>query len=353
MRHRAFPGRGPEVEARYQRAAQWLLATIYRSDKASDWCSSNGVVLQKATGEGLASTGAYLVPTELSNAILDIRDSFGAFRRRARIVPMISDTATVPRHTGGAAVFMVGGGNTQIGETNVSPDAVNLTARKIGSLIRISSELEEDAATDIVDFLANEIAFAFAATEDDCAFNADGTSAYGHMRGIGPIVLDGQHNKAKVTAASGHNTYQLLDSTDLTTLMGSVAASAIPNAAWFASQTGYSQTICRLGITGGGYLETRMADGVPTPFFAGFPVILTQKLPLVTTTLSGKIMMAFGDMYGGGVLGQRRGVTIARSADRYLDQDQIGVLGTERFHAVVHDLGDNATFGSLAALIGG
>src|SRR5690349_5213978 len=88
MRHRAIPGRGPEVEARYQRAAQWLLAAIYQNDKAIAWCQLNGVVLQKATGEGLGSTGAYLVPTELANAILDIRDSFGAFRRRARIVPM-------------------------------------------------------------------------------------------------------------------------------------------------------------------------------------------------------------------------------------------------------------------------
>jgi hypothetical protein len=63
-------------------------------------------------------------------------------------------------------------------------------------------------------------------------------------------------------------------------------------------------------------------------------------------------MLALGDMYLGGVLGQRRGVTLARSADRYLDQDQIAVLGTERFHTVVHDLGDNTNFGALAALVG-
>ena len=88
-----------------------------------------------------------------------------------------------------------------------------------------------------------------------------------------------------------------------------------------------------------------------TPFYLGFPVILTQKLPLSSSSLTGKMMLAFGDMYAGAVLGQRRGITLARSADRYLDQDQIAVLGTERFHTVVHDLGDNSNFGSLAALV--
>src|ERR1700741_5007848 len=99
MKRRAFLGTGPEVDGRYQRAGQWLLATIYGNEKASAWCKANGVPLVKAAGEGIGSTGGFLVPAELSNAILDIRDSFGAFRRRARLVPMASDNTTVPRHT--------------------------------------------------------------------------------------------------------------------------------------------------------------------------------------------------------------------------------------------------------------
>lgn len=352
MKRRAFPGFGPDVEARYQRAGQWLLATIYQNDKSAAWCEKNGVVVTRALGEGLTSTGAYLVPAELSKAILDIRDSFGAFRRTARIVPMASDNTNVPRRPGGTGAFFFGA-NQSSTETSAKVDNINLTAKKIGSLIKLSSEVEEDSIVDMVDFVANEIAFAFAQTEDDCAFNGDGTSTYGRMRGIGTIVLDGNHAKAKVTAVSGHNTFQLLDSNDVTSLMSSVAASAMPNASWFVSQTGYTQTLCRLGLTGGGHLETRTVDGVSTPFFAGFPVILTQKLPLVTTTLSGKVMMAFGDMYGGAVLGQRRAITLARSEDRYMDQDQIAVLGTERFHVNIHDIGDNSSVGALAALVGG
>jgi HK97 family phage major capsid protein len=352
MRRRAFQGSGPDVDAQYQRAGKWLLATVYRNEKAAEWCKANGIQITKAAGESIGSNGEFLVPTNLANAILDLRDSFGAFRRRARIVPMASDNTNVPRRPGGTSAFFIGE-NTASTATSVSIDRLDLTARKIGSLVQVSNELEEDAIVDVVDFVANEIAFAFAAQEDDCAFNGDGTSTYGRMRGVSSLVLDGNHTKAKVTAASGHNTYATLDASDLSSLMGSIRASAIPNAAWFCSATCFANTLCRLsGTAGGGYIETRIVDGILTPCYLGFPVILTQKLPLATTTQTGKVMMVFGDMYAGGALGQRRGVTIARSDDRYMDQDQIGVLGTQRFHTVIHDIGDNTNFGSIAALVG-
>lgn len=353
MRHRAFHGSGPDVETRYQRAAQWLRAAIYGNESAATWCKANGIVLVKAAGETIGSSGGFVVPSDLAKAILDLRDYYGAFRRRARIAPMASDSTTVPRRPGGTGAFFISENNAATA-TTANADDISLTAKKIGSLILLSSELDEDAAVEMVDFVANEIALAFAAKEDDCAFNGDGTSAYGRMRGIGTIVLDGNHGKANVAAAAGHHTFATIDSTDLGNLISSVRAAAIPNAAWFCSQTCFAQTFCRLA-GGTGYLPMSMADGIMTPHYLGFPVILTQKLPLVGDTgspLTGQVMLAFGDMYLGGVLGQRRSITLARSADRYFDQDQIAILGTERFHANVHDLGDNTNFGALAALVG-
>jgi HK97 family phage major capsid protein len=165
------------------------------------------------------------------------------------------------------------------------------------------------------------------------------------------IALDGNHARAKVTAASGHATYGQIDATDLANLMAGVRASAMPRAAWFASSLGFALTFARLAGSSGGVLTSGQVDGVATPFFNGFPVILAQKLPQVATTLTGQGMLAFGDMYAGAVIGQRRGLTIARSDHRYLDTDQIAILGTERFDAVVHDMGDNTNAGSLAVLV--
>ena len=352
MKRRAFPGHGPEVEAKYIRAGQWLRAAIYGNDEAKVWCKSNNVPIRRAAGEGIGNAGGYLVPADLARAILDLRETYGAFRRRARVIPMASDSTSVPRRPGGLGAFFIGE-NATATETQTPVDDLNLTAKKIGSLIRISNELEEDSIFEMVDFIANEIAAAFAIKEDDCAFNGDGTSAYGTMVGIGTIVLDGNHAQAKVTAGGGHNTFLTLDATDLANLVKAVRAAAIPNAAWFCSQTAFAQTFCRLVGTGGAYMNTGMVDGVETPIYLGFPVILTQKLPLISTTLSGKAMMAFGDMYLAGALGERRGITLARSPERYMDQDQIAILGTQRFHSVVHDIGDNTNAGAIAALVGG
>jgi HK97 family phage major capsid protein len=345
---KAFPGHGPENDALYQRAGHFLLASIFGKTEARTWCDKKGVPVVKAASEGIGSAGGFLVPEELENAILDLRDSFGAFRRRACVWPMSSDSSSFPRRVSGTTAFFFGE-DTAATAATILMDQVKLTAKKLGALVLISSELEDDSIHSLVDYVANELAWAFANKEDDCAFNGDGTSTFGGMKGITQLALDGSHGVAKVTAASGHNTFATLTAADMAAVSGAVRGSAIPRAAWFVSNVGFAEALQNEAT--GGYLETETVDGVLTRYFNGYPVVITQKLPNVTTTLTGKAMLAFGDMYAGAVLGQRRGLTIARSDHRYLDTDQIAILGTERFDAVVHDLGDNLLAGSLAVLV--
>ena len=353
MRHRAFPGPRNETAEKYERAYRWLQATIFESPGAREWCKTHGVPVRRAAAEGVDSLGGFLVPQPLANAILDLRDLYGAFRRRARILPMPSDSTPVPAHVGTNTTATFAAENAAASTASASVDSRSLTAKKLTALIQISSEVEEDAYDGVVDFVANEIAFAFAQKEDDCGFNGDGTSTYAGMRGVATTALDGNHNQSKITAASGHNTFAGLDTTDLGNLISGVMASAIPNAAWFCSQTCFAVTFCRLaGSAGGAYLETGMVNGIRTPFYLGFPVSLTQKLPLIPTTLSGSVMLCFGDLEMGALLGERRGITLARSWHRYFDSDQLGILGTERFDALVTQMGDNTNRGAIAALVG-
>lgn len=352
MRHRAFPGPRNETAAAYERAYRWLQAAVFENVDAREWCKTHGVPIRRAAAEGVDSLGGFLVPTPLENAILDLRDLYGAFRRRARVIPMSSDSGTVPAHTGLTTATFVGE-NAASSTASASVDSRSVTAKKLTALVQISSELDMDAADDVVDFVANEIAFAFAAKEDDCGFNGDGTSTFAQMEGLATLAVDGNHGQAKVTAASGHNTFANIDTTDLGNLMAAVQASAIPAAAWFCSQTAFALSFARLSSgSGGGYIDTRPVDGIMTPHYLGFPVVLTQKLPLITTTLSGEVMLAFGDLYGGAVLAERRGITMARSWHRYLDTDQLAILGSERFHTVITNLGDNTNRGRLAVLVG-
>jgi hypothetical protein len=80
MKRRAFPGYGPDVEARYQRAAMAVvfasMAAIYQNDKAAAWCKANGIALVRAAGETIGIQVAdFVVPPDLANAILDLRDN--------------------------------------------------------------------------------------------------------------------------------------------------------------------------------------------------------------------------------------------------------------------------------------
>jgi hypothetical protein len=40
------------------------------------------------------------------------------------------------------------------------------------------------------------------------------------------------------------------------------------------------------------------------------------------------------------------------STDRYMDSDQVGALGTQRFDINVHDVGDATNAGPVAGLVG-
>jgi HK97 family phage major capsid protein len=115
------------------------------------------------------------------------------------------------------------------------------------------------------------------------------------------------------------------------------------------SQQAFYQIVGSItGVAGGNRIDT-LAEG-PSKRLLGFDVAIAQKLPIATPG-SGKAMLFFGSLTKAAVFGERRGVTIKRSDHRYFENDQIGLLGTERFDINVHDMGDNTTAGPLVALI--
>ena len=159
--------------------------------------------------------------------------------------------------------------------------------------------------------------------------------------------------KSSVAAASAHKTFLTLDNTDLTNLMAGVLATAIPGAAWYTSATGYAQAICRLAATVGGLVATQNPDGTISANFLGFPVRFSGKLPDVSTDLSTKPMLFFGNLAMSSVLVERQQQTIiAISRERAFDADQVLIRGVQRCDIVNHTVGDVSTRGPIAMLVG-
>jgi HK97 family phage major capsid protein len=321
-----------------------------RRRRAKQWCKDNGVVITKAQSEGVNSAGGFLVPNEMMDTIIDLRETFGVFRQNAQVVPMTSDTLDWPRRVGGLTAYFVAEGVAAT-ESSASWDNVNMVAKKLAVLARISNELNEDAIISVADTLTREIAYAFASKEDDCGFNGDGTSTYGGIRGITQLLIDANHTAGKVAAASGHPTFATLDGTDLANLIGKLPAYALPRAKFYCSSVAFAVTFERLVAAAGGNSISTL-DGEIQYRYLGFPIEIAQKMPTVTTTLNGSVMILFGDLALASAMGERRVVTIKRSDERYFESDQIGLLGTERIDINNHDLGDTTSAGPIVGLVG-
>ena len=345
-RARAF--KGPEAKLKAERVGMWFKA-LTGQDAAKAWCVEHDVGLTKAVSESMNSVGGFLAPLDFDAAIISVRETVGAFRAGTEIRPTSSDGQVRPRRIGGVTANFVGEGQP-FPESSLQLDAVGTTQKKLGILARASSELFEDSAPDLGEFLASEIGYAFAAVEDDCGFNGDGTSTYYGISGLGTKLVG---TKSAIAAGSGHNTFLTLDATDVANLMAGVLATAIPGAAWYTSATGYAQTICRLAATGGGLAATIRADGTISANYLGFPVLFSGKLPDVSTSLATKPMLFFGNLAMSSVLVERQAQTIISiSRDRALDTDQILVRGTQREDIIVHTVGDATTRGPIAMLTG-
>ena len=107
----------------------------------------------------------------------------------------------------------------------------------------------------------------------------------------------------------------------------------------------------RLGAAGGGSSSITLAQGLGLqPTWAGFPIVINQKLP--TAPSNNEVMLLFGDLQLSTTMGVRRDLRVMTSTERYMEYDQIGILVTERYNVVNHDLGDSSTAGPMVGLMG-
>lgn len=345
--------RGTDAKEKAFRWGAWALAVLGKSDKAAQFCQENGLVT-KGHLEGVNTSGGVLVPEQLTSDIIDLRLEYGAFRRNAYVYPMTSDTASRPRRTGGLTAYFTGEGTAGTASSKAW-DRVNLTAKKITCLSKMSSELSEDAVINVGDDLAYEVAWAFSYKEDLCGFNGDGSSTYGGIEGICPrlITINGVDDGGGLVLASG-NLFSEITLADFHKVVGKCPSYARRNAKWFVSPYVHDTVMQRLVIAAGGITASDVAAG-SRPTFLGYPVERVEVMP--STDANSQVAALFGDLQQSSTFGDRRGVTIAFAQSGTIEgvdifaADEIGIRGTERFDIVNHDLGTSTAAGPIVGLI--
>lgn len=348
FRHKRLTAfQGPRAEEQAYMAGMFFLATIGNSQRAQTFCRDLGLDIGfrgALTGDS-NHLGGYVVPHEMEQTIIDLRERYGIFRRKTRISPMASDTKSQPRRTGGLTAYF-DGDNVAMTESEKSWDQISLTARKLYALCRYPNELNEDAIIDLGDDLTEEIAHAFANKEDECGFNGDGSTTYGKIVGLKNALAAG----SKVTAAAGNTAFSTLDQADFINMIALLPEYPGIMPEWYISKAGWAASMLRLAAAAGGN-TAREVEGGYVAEYLGYPVnfvnVMNRTLTAQTST-SG--LCYFGDLRMATVMGNRRGMSVMLSDQRYFEFDQIGIKGTQRFDINVHSVGTATEAGAIVQL---
>ena len=324
---------GPDAAFEAYSSGQWFRAVFYKNESATRWCRDNGLDIRSALEGGSNSAGGYLVPDELERAIIQLREERGVMRRKARIVQMGSDKLSVPRRSSGLTGYWLDE-NGSITASDKSWDNVTLVAKKLGALVKYSSELAEDAVINLADDLASEIAYTFANSEDLAGFIGDGTSTYGGISGLITQIAAG----STITAAAGNTAYSTLDLTDFEDMLGALPEYPGMDPEWFIHKAGWAASMLRLQAAAGGNTIATVGQGPMAQTFLGYPINFVQVMNSTTTAqTSTDGLCYFGDMRATATFGTRRGISLQVSADRYFELDQLAIKGTERIDIAVHE----------------
>jgi HK97 family phage major capsid protein len=312
-----------------------FIKALIGNDDSRRWMTRSGYAL-KASAEGVGTSGGFLVPDSFVSAIIRSVDSYSAFTGNADIINTTSDKVDRPRATGRLTAAWTTEGST-IASSDAVLDDVSLTLRKLAILVKSSNELYQDSASDLAGWLTDEAALAFGTAIDTAGFQGDGSATYSGMRGLANMLT----GTSLVDAASGHNSFASIDSSDCGNLISAIQGSAIVGSKWYVSPQAYGAVLCRLSVAFGGLAVD--AQGQPT--FLGFPVVTTPAAP--TSGSTGAAMIYFGNLKRCAILAQRHAMSVAASQRVGLERDQTWWRMTWRCAINIHE-----TTGQMAALVG-
>jgi len=334
----------------YQMSRWWL--GFFGHEPSRRWSTEHGWGYERPAEkrvhtEGTNWQGGVLVPDEIDNLMIDLRETRGVARQVCRVVPMGSDHMERRRRTGGLTAYAVGEGDA-ITESTKSWDWVTLTPRKWGVISTISSELNEDSVISVADDLVSEMAYAHADKEDEACFNGDGTSTYHGIVGIRAAFtnLTGTiANIAGLTVGTG-NAYSELTLADFNGVVSKLPQYADgPEVRWVVHKTFYHVVMQKLMYAAGGNTTGDITAGTAQNFL-GYPVMFSQVMP--KTEANSQVCALLGNFRLGVDFGDRRGMTVAYSDSatvtsvNMFTNDEIAVRSTARWDINVHDVGNQS-----------
>lgn len=313
-KHMAFPGMSDEEVAKKSRNEKMraFLKAVLKKDM-------NVLTEMKAISEGLDSGGGFLVPEEFGSEVDRVARDVGLVRKLAKRIPMSSDTFNYP---------IIGSNPTVAwnGElTNGSDGAptfkkARLSANTLSCFIPVSNEWFGDTNVDVTSMLAELIGEAFAAEEDNQAFNGIGSPFTGLLQSADVVAT---------TAASGHNTFATVDLDDYRDCITVLGSKDLAGACWVMNKAGWaaaqklkenSQHVVVFG-----YSAANMLSGKARPAGELVPVGMLWDYPVYVTD---QITATSGASTKFGVFGNFRGIALGDRQAMAMDESKEATIGS-------------------------
>ena len=270
-------------------------------------------LVHNVLSEGVQADGGYLVPEEFERQIVMGLDEANVVRGLAKVI-----TTSAERKIPVAATHSEAKWTAENGAYTESDDTfgqVQLDAHKVGTIIKVSEELLNDAAFDLEGYIREEFVRRIGDKEEEAFLTGNGT---GKPTGILNATGGGQ---VGVTTASA----TAITADELIDLYYSLKAPYRKKAIWVLNDTTVKAIRKLKDSTGNYLLQPALKEGEVSTIL-GRPYFTTAYAPEIA---AGAKTVIFGDLsyYW---IGDRQGISFKRLNERYADNGQIGFLAFKR-----------------------
>lgn len=269
--------------------------------------------VRNALSEGVDTEGGYLVPDEFERTLVQSLADQNVMRGLAKVIQTTSGDRKIPVvSTHGTAGWLDEG--KPYTESDEVFSQVTLSAFKLGTFLKISEELLNDAAFDVESYLAGEFARRIGAAEEEAFLVGTGT---GQPTGI--FTTGG--GQAGVTTAKPTD----ISADELIDLHYSLRAPYRKNAVWLMNDSTV-KTVRKLKDAQGQYLwQPALTAGSPD-LILGKPVHTSAFVPEIKASAR---TVAFGDL-GYYWIADRQGRSFKRLNELFATSGQVGFLASQR-----------------------
>lgn len=269
-------------------------------------------LLHNVLSEGTDADGGYLVPEEFERQIVTTLEEANVIRSLAKVITTGSERKIPVADTHSVAQWTLE--NAAYTESNPTFGQKQIDAYKLTDLIRVSTELLQDSAFDLENYIAGEFARAFGIAEEQAFCVGTGTN-----QPTGIFTANG--GTVGVTAAAT----SAITADELISLVYALKSPYRRNAKFLMNDATVA-AIRKLKDLNGAYMWQPSVQAGQPDRLLGYEIYTS---PYVPTLEAAALAIAFGDFQNYWIA-DRAGKTVQRLNELYATNGQIGYVATER-----------------------